>query len=200
MNAMRMIILLIVMLVLITPYGAEAQDELEGLYKPHQGENSNSISQPHRGVSELSQYITDRTVEFFSIGQNTMKRDLLAHRDYFSQTAFRSYLQFLQNSGYLPVMQSMKLDMSGLGEGAPLLLDKGVIDGLYRWSFSVPVKVILGGNSSLPISKLPRPEVVNIRMQITRDADGPEPHQVLITDFERDETSLTVRQEGATAQ
>lgn len=187
---MRHFLFFCMVFLVFAPQAVSAQEDLEALYTPHQGENSNNLDQPHRGVSELSGYLSDRMVEFFTIGQSSMKRDLLAHRDYFAQTAFRSYLQFLQNSGYLPVMQSMKLDMSGLGEGAALLLDKGPINGRYSWSFSVPVKVILGGNSTLPMSKLPRPEIVNIRMVLVRDENGPEPHQVIIADFEKDDSNI----------
>ena len=173
-----------IVLMMLTVGAARAQDGLMDLYTPHMGEGRNQLSQPHRSIGQLSDYLADISVELFSISQTGMKEELLANQKYFTREAFRAYLQFLQNSGYLPVMQELKLTMTGLSESSPLLISKGLHEGAYNWIYSVPVTVILGGNPTLPEKRLPRPEVVTLRLQIGRDGDAPAPEFVVINGFQ----------------
>lgn len=180
------------------PHKAQAQDELLDLYSPYKGEERDALDRPHRSISQIAQYLADISVELFSVSQNNMKQDLLKNQAYFTQPAFRTYLQFLQNSGYLPVMQELKLNMSGLNESAPLLLTKGTSDGAYSWVFSVPLTVILSGNRALPEGRLPQPETIALRFQVSRAADAPEPEYIIITGFKGGERpALTEGQQEA---
>ena len=74
------------------------------------------------------------------------------------------------------------------------MVSKGVLEGTDHWIYNVPITVILGGKRTIPESRLPRPEVITLRIQIGRHADGPEPNFVLIHDFQvgdRDQSLTT---------
>ena len=164
---------------------AQAED-LESLYQPHQGENRADLKNPHRSVDELSEWLISTVGEVFTIHVGTMKQDLLSNQLHFTPAAFKSYLKFLQNSGYLPVMEEKNLNMNGLIQTIPTLDRKGVVKGRYSWIYKVPVTIILSSALDDPSVVLPKPENIELKVQIIRSEKAREPHFVTIIGMVRD--------------
>ena len=183
-------VLILTMCIALSPSFAGAED-LESLYQPYEGENRNELQNPHRSTGELAEWLISTVGQLFTINAATMKQDLLNNQSYFSPSAFKSYLKFLQNSGYLPVMEAQNLNMTGISQTTAQLDRKGVVQGRYSWIYRVPITIILSSALDDPSVVLPKPEDVDLKVQIIRADEAREPHKVVIIGMVREKKEDT---------
>lgn len=62
-------------------------------------------------------------------------------QQYFTDDGWKNFLAALQASGVLSMVTSQKLIVSSVPAAAPVILNKGILNGLYAWRIQFPLLV-----------------------------------------------------------
>lgn len=169
---------LCVLFIVLGVTNASAQQiDLNSLYKPYAENVKDDLSKPHRTQKEIGDWLTENVSNSLTLSLANMREDVNAIRPVFTTGAFRSYANFLKQTGYLPVMSNYKFDMTALTGTTPVFLDSGVYQGRYYWIYSVPVTIAFEKTpASAADIRAPRPEEINVTVRVGRysEQDAPE--------------------------
>ena len=106
-----------------------------------QPQGNASLEDPHRGNEQVGEWLAKSVAQmlnFAPAGYEGHVAALAAYADERGRTEFHS---FIVNSNILTTLNGNNYQLRGNAEGAALLLNKGAVDGRYRWLFEVPVLI-----------------------------------------------------------
>lgn len=99
------------------------------------------LSKPHRTHQQIAEWLTRAVAEVMSISANPqiLQAHLARLNSGMSPYAVQSFKNFLDSSGVVDNLRKSGTKLNSVVDGAPLLLNEGVVEGRYRWLFQVPV-------------------------------------------------------------
>ncbi len=164
-------------------------NEVDGLYvgPVAQGDDVADMSMPHRSQKEVADWLVLALSEIMSMDFDHYVPHLQQMRVGMDDNAVAQLEGFMQSSNFLDTMKSQHYVMRCYVEEQPTLLNKGAVDGRYRWLYEVPVNIsLLPANFKL-YENTQAEAVTNrhviITMQVGRKPKGQGIDQLMIETF-----------------
>ncbi len=156
---------------------------IERLYRPHEGPRSNTLSLagPHRHAEEIGVWlmgvVTD-ALEFNAINFPENQRRVEVH---FTDSGYQDYMDFITQGNFLEILARRNLHLHAVAEEKPFLLNKGALNGRFRWLFEIPVMLnYLPAGQSEYRGEAGGNQQLMLRVQVGREPGAPDEIGVLI--------------------
>lgn len=105
------------------------------------------LDQPNQSESAVLQWANQAAIAAYSYNWLTYRKELQAASEFFTRSGWRDFLQGLQESNTLEAVTSKKLIVSAVATRAPIVLDKGILNGVYTWRVQMPLLVTFQSGS-----------------------------------------------------
>lgn len=133
---------------------------------------SESLDMPHRHEAAVSEWLMTTLPETMTFGLAGYQQQLAELGIYMTPNGLKEFQEFLELTKILQLMQSGNYDMRGFVSDVPQLKTSGVVEGVYKWVYDVPLSLTflpLGMTSyeGLEPDAYQFEELV-VRMQLTR--------------------------------
>ncbi len=135
------------------------------------------LSRPVLSTSELLEWATRAATSANTYNFVNYRKELQDASMYFTPTGWKEYQQALKSSRNLETVIAKKLTVSAVPTGAPIILDQGVIAGVYKWKVQLPLLITYESAST----KITQPTLVT--MLITRVSTLEVPKGIAIDAF-----------------
>lgn len=99
------------------------------------------LSAPMVSDSALLQWANQAAVAAYTYNFATYRKELQDASEYFTPDGWNDFEQALQSSRNLETVINKKLVVTAVATGAPVILDRGVLDGHYSWKVQMPLLV-----------------------------------------------------------
>ncbi|MCX7116080.1 MAG: type IVB secretion system apparatus protein IcmL/DotI [Gammaproteobacteria bacterium] len=96
---------------------------------------------PNQSDSAVLQWANQAAIASFTYNFVNYRDELEATSGYYTTAGWNQYLTALQQSNQLDAIKSKKLVVSAVATRAPVILQKGVLDGEYSWRVQMPILV-----------------------------------------------------------
>lgn len=143
-----------------------------------------ALSEPVVTAAELLQWSTVAATSVNTYDFSNWRKELQDASDYFTPAGWRDFQDSLKTSNNLTAVTNKKLSVTAVATGAPTILEKGVINGVYKWKVQLPL-LITYKSTTTDIS-----QPVIATMLITRASMLETPGGVAIDAFYMAEQSL----------
>ncbi len=100
-----------------------------------------SLAKPHRGGDQVAEWLVSSVSEVLDTNEEKYSDHLQQLEEIMDKTAVASYNRFMQESRIYSRMSMGKYHIHAFVEEKPFLLNKGVIEGRYRWLYDVPATI-----------------------------------------------------------
>lgn len=107
------------------------------------------LDQPNLPPSALLQWANQAAIASYTYNFQDYRAELQAASDFFTPSGWSNFLDALNRSNNLSAVISKKLVVSAVATGAPVILDQGIIDGIYTWKVQMPMLVSYQSASTL---------------------------------------------------
>lgn len=108
------------------------------------------LNQANLSETSLLVWANTATVTAFTYNFVNYKTELQSISAYFTPEGWNAFKDALDNSGNLNAVIKNKLVVTAVAQGAPLILQEGIMNGVYTWKVQMPVlieyKGALGSN------------------------------------------------------
>lgn len=143
-----------------------------------------ALSEPLVTSAELLQWATVAATSANTYDFVNYRKALQDASEYFTPTGWREFQNALKSSNNLDTVISKKLTVSAVATGAPIILDRGLINGVYKWKVQLPLLITYESAST----NLSQPMIVT--MLITRVSTLDTPKGIAIDAFYASEQSI----------
>ena len=125
------------------------------------------LTEPNTADSVVTQWAALACIGAFTYDFVNYEAQFELASEYFTKNGWRSYVQSLHESNNLKTVISKKLVVSAVVLSPPVILKKGLINGVYAWRIQVPILVTYQSASNVSQMKM----IVNMLMirMSTRD-------------------------------
>lgn len=100
-----------------------------------------ALSQPNLSQTALRQWANLAAVSAYTYSYTSYPQDLQAISEYFTPDGWSAFLDALLNSGTLDKVKKLKLIVSAVATATPVILDQGMLSGVYTWKVQIPLLV-----------------------------------------------------------
>lgn len=99
------------------------------------------INEPNQSDSAVLQWANQAAIAAFTYNFVNYRSELQASSGFFTADGWQQFLTALQQSNNLDAVKAKKLIVSAVATRAPIILQKGVLNGRYSWRVQMPVLV-----------------------------------------------------------
>src|SRR4029078_3022037 len=99
------------------------------------------LDQPNQSVSAVLQWANQAAIASFTYNFVNYRDELQASSGFFTAEGWDQFLGALQQSNNLDAVKAKKLIVSAVATRAPIILQKGVLNGSYSWRVQMPILV-----------------------------------------------------------
>ena len=100
-----------------------------------------SLDEPNQSDSAILQWANQAAIASFSYNFVNDRDELLAASTYFTTDGWQQFIDALQASNNLDAVKAKKLIVSAVATRAPIILQKGVLNGSFSWRIQMPILV-----------------------------------------------------------
>ena len=100
-----------------------------------------ALNEPNQSDSAILQWANQAAIASFSYNFVNYQGELLAASTYFTPDGWQQFITALQQSGNLDTVKAKKLIVSAVATRAPIILQKGILNGQYSWRIQMPILV-----------------------------------------------------------
>jgi intracellular multiplication protein IcmL len=97
------------------------------------------LTAPMVSDSALLQWANQAAIAAYTYNFQTWRKELQDASEYFTPDGWRDFEAQLQSSRNLETVLTKKLVVTAVATGAPVVLDRGVINGHYSWKVQIPI-------------------------------------------------------------
>lgn len=112
------------------------------------------LLEPNTSDSVVTQWANLACIGAFTYDFVNYQSQLESASEYFTKDGWASYIESLQESNNLNTVISKKLVVSAVALSTPLILKKGVVNGVYSWRIQVPILVTYQSASDVTQMKM----------------------------------------------
>lgn len=112
------------------------------------------LDQPNMPPSTLLQWANSAAIASYTYNFVNYRQELQAASEFFTPEGWQQFISALKASNNLNSVIDKKLVVSAVATGAPIVLDQGVIDGVYTWRVQMPMLVTYQSASQVARQKL----------------------------------------------
>jgi hypothetical protein len=162
-----------------TPHNANPMDDFY-VGPVDQGGETATLDTPHRSQGEVADFLVHAITEILSMGvdpTDKSRKKPWTYEDHLQMlsmgldaNALADLGSFMEKSNILQTLQANNLLLRVIVDDQPLLLNKGAVDGSYRWLYEMPVTLsfLTPGVKSYENASTRLNQHVIIRMQVGR--------------------------------
>jgi intracellular multiplication protein IcmL len=100
-----------------------------------------ALNAPNQSDSAVLQWANQAAIAAFSYNFVNYRSELQASSGFFTADGWTQFLQALQDSNNLDAVKAKKLIVSAVATRAPIILQKGILNGRYAWRIQMPLLV-----------------------------------------------------------
>jgi intracellular multiplication protein IcmL len=104
------------------------------------------LNESYLPVPDLIQWVSAALPSLFNYDFVNYKDELQGNAHYFTDNGWKKFLDALNRYVNYTTVVSSKLFVEGSANGAPFILNQGLLDGRYSWWVQMPVNVIYSNN------------------------------------------------------
>ena len=106
------------------------------------------MEQPYLAQSDLIQWVSNVLPGLFNYDFINYKDELQKNEHYFTENGWKKFLSLLNSYVAYATVARAKLFINGSAEGAPFILNQGLLAGRYSWWVQMPVSINYSGGYS----------------------------------------------------
>lgn len=99
------------------------------------------LDQPNQSDSAVLQWANQAAIAAFTYNFVNYRDELQAASGFFTSDGWQQFLDALQQSNNLEAVKAKKLIVSAVATRAPIILQKGLLNGRYSWRIQMPLLV-----------------------------------------------------------
>ncbi len=99
------------------------------------------LDQPNQSDSAVLQWANQAAIAAFTYNFVNYRDELQASSGFFTAEGWDQFLGALQSSNNLDAVKAKKLIVSSVATRAPIILQKGILNGNYSWRIQMPILV-----------------------------------------------------------
>ncbi|STX28149.1 protein IcmL (DotI) [Legionella beliardensis] len=99
------------------------------------------LNEPNQADSAVLQWANQAAIAAFTYNFVNYRDELQAASGFFTAEGWQQFLTALQQSNNLDAVKAKKLIVSAVATRAPIILQKGILNGRYSWRVQMPVLV-----------------------------------------------------------
>lgn len=99
------------------------------------------LDKPNQSDSAVLQWANQAAIAAFTYNFVNYREELQASSGFFTSAGWSQFLDALQQSNNLDAVKAKKLVVSAVATRAPVILQKGVLNGQYSWRVQMPILV-----------------------------------------------------------
>lgn len=99
------------------------------------------LDQPNQSDSAVLQWANQAAIASFTYNFVNYRDELQASSGFFTPEGWDQFLNALQQSNNLDAVKAKKLIVSAVATRAPIILQKGVLNGNFSWRVQMPILV-----------------------------------------------------------
>jgi intracellular multiplication protein IcmL len=99
------------------------------------------LNEPNQSDSAVLQWANQAAIAAFTYNFVNYRDELQASSGFFTPEGWDQFLSALQNSNNLDAVKAKKLIVSAVATRAPVILQKGVLNGSFSWRVQMPILV-----------------------------------------------------------
>ncbi|PJD96241.1 MAG: type IV secretion protein DotI [Legionella sp.] len=99
------------------------------------------LNQPNQSDSAVLQWANQAAIAAFTYNFVNYRDELQASSGFFTPQGWDQFLSALQQSNNLDAVKAKKLVVSAVATRAPVILQKGILNGNYSWRIQMPILV-----------------------------------------------------------
>lgn len=99
------------------------------------------LNEPNQSDSAVLQWANQAAIAAFTYNFVNYRSELQASSGFFTSEGWTQFLTALQESNNLDAVKAKKLIVSAVATRAPIILQKGLLNGRYAWRVQMPILV-----------------------------------------------------------
>lgn len=99
------------------------------------------LNEPNQADSAILQWANQAAIAAFTYNFVNWREELQASSGFFTADGWMQFLEALQQSNNLEAVKAKKLIVSAVATRAPVILQKGILNGVYAWRVQMPILV-----------------------------------------------------------
>jgi len=99
------------------------------------------LNEPNQSDSAVLQWANQAAIASFTYNFVNYREELQASSGFFTAEGWQQFLDALEASNNLAAVQAKKLIVSAVATRAPIILQKGILNGSYSWRVQMPILV-----------------------------------------------------------
>jgi intracellular multiplication protein IcmL len=99
------------------------------------------LDEPNQSDSAVLQWANQAAIASFTYNFVNYREELQASSGFFTAEGWQQFLDALQQSNNLAAVQAKKLIVSAVATRAPIILQKGILNGRFSWRVQMPILV-----------------------------------------------------------
>jgi len=99
------------------------------------------LDEPNQSDSAVLQWANQAAIAAFTYNFVSYRKELQAASEFFTAEGWRQFIEALEASNNLEAVKSKKLIVSAVATRAPIILQKGILNGRYSWRVQMPILV-----------------------------------------------------------
>lgn len=99
------------------------------------------LSEPNQSDSAVLQWANQAAIAAFTYNFVNYREELQASSGFFTAEGWSQFLTALEASNNLDAVKAKKLIVSAVATRAPIILQKGILNGKYSWRVQMPILV-----------------------------------------------------------
>ena len=99
------------------------------------------LNEPNQSDSAVLQWANQAAIASFTYNFVNFRDELQASSGFFTAEGWTQFLNALQQSNNLDAVKAKKLIVSAVATRAPIILQKGLLNGIYSWRVQMPILV-----------------------------------------------------------
>ena len=100
-----------------------------------------ALDEPNQSDSAILQWANQAAIAAFSYNFVNYRTELQASSGFFTAEGWDQFLKALDDSNNLVAVKAKKLIVSAVATKAPVILQKGLLNGRYAWRVQMPILV-----------------------------------------------------------
>ncbi len=153
----------------------------------HEDAATIDLSNPQVTTRQLEMDVAETVADVLSFDSKNYASRTRAAKTNFTEDGYTQYMGYLTSSNITGSLAERDLQCGAYTEGSPLLLNNGVVDGVYKWLFEVPVTLsfiprVTSYDGNGRVDALNRR--ILVRVQVTRVYDGANPMALRIESWQ----------------
>lgn len=107
------------------------------------------LNQPNMSDTAVLNWATEATKSAYSYDFKNYAKQIQENKQYFTAPGWAAFMAALDKSNNLKVVENKKLVASAATAGKPVILKKGVRNGIYTWKIQIPLLATYESESKL---------------------------------------------------